>query len=136
MIGKSRKKDFKKNVGEQNALPSFNIKNEDLIINDLGVNKSGKIKNNLAKSTLEKMLDTGSGVGEFVSESDMAGLDEGAMKELCEKAVASNPKAVEDYKKGKQKAVKSLVGFVMKESRGKADAAAAEAYIIEIIKLK
>ena len=46
MIGKSRKKDFKKNVGEQNALPSFNIKNEDLIINDLGVNKSGKIKNN------------------------------------------------------------------------------------------
>ena len=116
---------------------SFDIKTTAAQLNELvKLIDSGKIKNNLAKSTLEKMLDTGSGVGEFVSESDMAGLDEGAMKELCEKAVASNPKAVQDYKKGKQKAVKSLVGFVMKESRGKADAAAAEAYIIEIIKLK
>ncbi len=93
----------------------------------------GKIKNNLAKSTLEKMLDTGDPVTKFVSESDMAGLDENALKELCSKAVESNPKAVDDFKKGKQKAVKSLVGFVMKESRGKADAAAAEQIIIEII---
>ncbi len=93
----------------------------------------GKIKNNLAKTTLEKMLDTGKPVTEFVSESDMADLDENALAELCKKAVESNPKAVEDFKKGKQKAVKSLVGFVMKESRGKADAAAAEALIIEII---
>lgn len=93
----------------------------------------GKIKNNLAKTTLEKMLDTGKPVTEFVSESDMAGLDENALAELCKKSVESNPKAVEDFKKGKQKAVKSLVGFVMKESRGKADAAAAEALIIEII---
>ena len=93
----------------------------------------GKIKNNLAKTTLEKMLDTGKPVTEFVSESDMAGLDENALAELCKKAVESNPKAVEDFKKGKQKAVKSLVGFVMKESRGKADAAAAEELIIGII---
>ena len=95
--------------------------------------EAGKIKNNLAKSTLEKMLDTGKPVTEYVSESDMAGLDENALAELCKKAVESNPKAVEDFKKGKQKAVKSLVGFVMKESRGKADAAAAEKIIIEII---
>ncbi|MBQ1517080.1 MAG: hypothetical protein IIZ46_02610, partial [Clostridia bacterium] len=45
----------------------------------------------------------------------------------------SSPKAVADFKNGKQKAIKSLVGFVMKESRGKADAALAEAKIVEII---
>ncbi len=93
----------------------------------------GKIRNNLAKSTLEQMLDTGKPASEFISESDMAGLDESALEGLCRKAVESNPKAVEDFKKGKQKAVKSLVGFVMKESRGKADAAAAEQLIISII---
>ena len=93
----------------------------------------GKIRNNLAKSTLEKMLDSGKQASEFISESDMAGLDENALSELCKKAVESNLKAVEDFKKGKQKAVKSLVGFVMKESRGKADAAAAEQLIISII---
>ena len=113
---------------------SFEIKTTAAQLNELvKLIDEGKIKNNLAKSTLEKMLDTGSGVKEFVSESDMAGLDENALAELCKKAVESNPKAVEDFKKGKQKAVKSLVGFVMKESRGKADAAAAEQLIIGLI---
>ncbi len=113
---------------------SFEIKTTAAQLNELvKLIDEGKIKNSLAKSTLEKMLDTGSGVKEFVSESDMAGLDENALAELCKKAVESNPKAVEDFKKGKQKAVKSLVGFVMKESRGKADAAAAEQLIIGLI---
>ena len=94
---------------------------------------SGKIRNNLAKATLEKMLDSGKGALEFISESDMGGLDENAMLELCKQAVESNAKAVEDYKNGKEKAIKALVGFVMKNSRGKADAAAAEAKIKELI---
>ena len=94
---------------------------------------SGKLKNNLAKATLEKMLDTGKGVREFVSESDLAGMDDNTLNDICQKAVENNAKAVADYKNGKQKALKSIVGFVMKESRGKADAAAAEAKILEII---
>lgn len=93
----------------------------------------GKIKINLAKSTLEKMLDTGKKATDFISESDMGGLDEATMISLCEQAVESNPNAVNDYKNGKEKAIKSLVGFVMKNSRGKADAVAAEAKIKEII---
>ena len=93
----------------------------------------GKIKMNLAKSTLEKMLDTGKKATEFISESDMGGLDETTMISLCEQAVESNPNAVSDYKNGKEKAIKSLVGFVMKNSRGKADAVAAEAKIKELI---
>jgi aspartyl-tRNA(Asn)/glutamyl-tRNA(Gln) amidotransferase subunit B len=55
------------------------------------------------------------------------------MIELCKQAIESNPKAVEDYKNGKEKALKALLGFVMKNSRGKADAAAAEAKIKELI---
>ena len=94
---------------------------------------SGKIRNNLAKATLEKMLDSGKGALEFISESDMGGLDENALNELCKQAVESNPKAVEDYKNGKEKAIKSLVGNVMKNSRGKADPALAESKIKELI---
>lgn len=94
---------------------------------------SGKIRNNLAKVTLEKMLDSGKGALDFISESDMGGLDENALTDLCKQAVESNPKAVEDYKKGKEKAIKAMVGFVMKNSRGKADASLAEAKIKEII---
>lgn len=93
----------------------------------------GKIRNNLAKSTLEKMLDSGKGALDFISESDMGGLDENALNDLCKQAVEGNPKAVADYKSGKEKAIKALVGNVMKNSRGKADAAAAEMKIKEII---
>ena len=94
---------------------------------------SGKIRNNLAKSTLEKMLDSGKGATDFISESDMGGVDDAALLELCKNAVDSNPKAVEDFKNGKEKAIKALVGNVMKNSRGKADAMAAEAKIKELI---
>ena len=95
---------------------------------------SGKIRNNLAKSTLEKMLDSGKGATDFISESDMGGIDDSALLELCKNAVEGNPKAVEDYKNGKEKAIKALVGNVMKNSRGKADAKAAEEKIAQIIR--
>ena len=94
---------------------------------------AGKIKNNLAKATLEKMLDSGKGALEFISESDMGGLDENTLVELCKQAIDSNQKAVEDYKNGKEKAIKAIVGNVMKNSRGKADAVAAETKIKELI---
>ena len=95
---------------------------------------SGKIRMNLAKSTLDKMLETGKRATELISESDMGGLDESALDELCRQAIESNPKAVSDYLAGKEKAVKAMVGFVMKNSRGKADAALAEQKIIAIVK--
>ena len=88
---------------------------------------------NLAKSTLDKMLETGKKPGELLSESDMAGLDENALLDLCRKAVEANPNAVADFKNGKEKAIKAIVGFVMKNSRGKADAVAAETKIKELI---
>ena len=94
---------------------------------------SGKIRNNLAKSTLEKMLDSGKGALEFISESDMGGLDEETMITLCRQSIEENKKAVEDYRGGKEKALKALLGNVMKNSRGKADAAAAEAKLKEMI---
>ena len=94
---------------------------------------NGKIKNNLAKSALEKMLDSGEPVTAFISESDMGGLDDSALDALCHEAISSNPNAVSDYKGGKEKAIKALVGFVMKNSRGKADATAAEAKLKELI---
>ena len=95
---------------------------------------SGKIRMNLAKAALDKMLETGKGAKDFISESDMGGLDENALTELCRQAVESNPKAVSDYLGGKEKAIKAMVGFVMKNSRGKADAALAEQKLIEMIK--
>ena len=94
---------------------------------------SKKIRMNLAKSTLDKMLETGKKVSELISEKDMGGLDDEATKKLCQEAVDANPNAVADYKGGKEKAIKAIVGYVMKNSRGKADAMKAEKIIKQII---
>ncbi len=113
----------------------FNIKTTPKQLNDLvKLLDEGKIRNNLAKSTLEKMLDEGKNATDYISESDMGGLDENALADLCKQAVEANPKAVEDYKSGKEKAIKAMVGFVMKNSRGRADAALAEQKIKDLIK--
>ena len=94
---------------------------------------SGKIRMNIAKTTLDKMLETGQAPSELLSESDMAGLSPEALKELCKQAIDANAKEVADYRSGKEKALKALVGFVMKNSRGQADAAAAESVIKSLL---
>ena len=94
---------------------------------------SGKIKMNLLKSTLEKMLDEGKPATDFIKEEDMGGVDADTLKKLCTDAIASNPNAVADYLGGKEKALKSLLGFVMKNSRGRADAVEAEKLLIEMV---
>ena len=43
------------------------------------------------------------------------------MAEVVERAIAANPKAVEDVKNGKTKAIGAIVGYVMKEMKGKCD---------------
>lgn len=93
----------------------------------------GKLKNNLAKSTLEKMLDTGKGVMDFISEEDMAGLSDEQLKSLCEGAIKAMPNAVDDYKNGKEKALMALLGNVMKNSRGRADAPSVMKKLKELI---
>ena len=47
--------------------------------------------------------------------------DDGVLSEVVDKAIAANPKAVEDIKNGKGKAIGAIVGFVMKEMKGKCD---------------
>ena len=93
----------------------------------------GKLKMNLAKSTLETMMDTGKPVSELVSEEDMKGVDEGALIAICRDVLAANPAAVADYRGGKEKALKALLGGVMKATRGSADALTAEKLLIELI---
>jgi aspartyl-tRNA(Asn)/glutamyl-tRNA(Gln) amidotransferase subunit B len=92
-----------------------------------------KLTPSLARNVLEQMLDTGKKVHDLVSESDLEGIDETALRALCEKAVAENPEAVASYRNGKEKAFKSIIGQIMKETKGKADAVLAGEIVREII---
>jgi len=47
--------------------------------------------------------------------------DSGAIDKLVDEVIAANPKSVEEFRAGKEKAFNALVGQVMKASRGKAN---------------
>ena len=62
---------------------------------------------------------------DFESFIDAKGLrqiqDTGLIAGLVEEVIAANPKMVEEFKAGKEKAMNALVGQVMKRSQGKAN---------------
>lgn len=93
----------------------------------------GKIRPNLAKATLEKMLESGENASSYITEQDMAGVDDGALKAACQAAIDQNPNAVADYLGGKEKAFQVFIGGVMKQTRGRADAAKAREILLELL---
>lgn len=94
----------------------------------------GKINATFAQSTLLKMLESGKGVGEYITESDVAGVSLEELTNLCRQAIESNPQAVEDFKAGKEKAIFALYGFIKRATGGKADISKADAIIKNLIK--
>lgn len=75
-----------------------------------------------AKAVLKEMFETGLTPGEIIKSRDLGQISEtGELEKLVEKAIAKNPKAVEDYKKGKAESIKFLVGQIMKETKGRAN---------------
>ena len=47
--------------------------------------------------------------------------DDDQVKTWCQEAIDENPRPVEDFKSGNDKALNALLGQVMKKSRGKAN---------------
>jgi aspartyl-tRNA(Asn)/glutamyl-tRNA(Gln) amidotransferase subunit B len=84
----------------------------------------GKVSMNIAKGEVfETMYMEGKDPETVVKEKGLVQMnDAGKLEEICRKIVAENPKSVEDYKAGKQAALQFLVGKVMKETRGQANA--------------
>jgi aspartyl-tRNA(Asn)/glutamyl-tRNA(Gln) amidotransferase subunit B len=58
--------------------------------------------------------------------------DSGEIEKIVDKVLAANPQQVTDYRGGKEKAFNSLVGQVMKATKGKAN----PAQVNEILKKK
>jgi aspartyl-tRNA(Asn)/glutamyl-tRNA(Gln) amidotransferase subunit B len=85
--------------------------------------QSGTVNQTVAKELLEELYVSGGDPEEVVRERGLGTVrDDAALVELVDAAIAEKPEAVADYKAGKEKALQSLVGSVMKATRGQADA--------------
>jgi aspartyl-tRNA(Asn)/glutamyl-tRNA(Gln) amidotransferase subunit B len=83
--------------------------------------EAGTISGKTAKDVFETIFESGRAPSEIVNEAGLAqieSLDE--VGAAIDKAIQENPKAVEDYRSGKDTAIKFLVGQVMRETKGRA----------------
>ena len=79
---------------------------------------SGKI----AKKVFKEMWTSKAEPEKIVEDKGLVQItDTGAIEAAVDEAIANNPKAVEEYKAGKKKAIGALVGQVMKATKGKAN---------------
>ncbi len=121
-------------ISTEEEKEEFNISIPPEYLNELVIlTEKKKLTSNMARNALEQMLDTGKPIMEFISKSDMEGIDEGELKSICEKAVAENEKAVSEYLNGKEKAFGSIIGYIMKQTKGKADASLATKIVKDIL---
>jgi aspartyl-tRNA(Asn)/glutamyl-tRNA(Gln) amidotransferase subunit B len=94
--------------------------------------EGGKITGQVAKEVFAEMAQSGKDASEIVEASGLAqisGSDE--LGGIVEKAIGANPQAVADYRAGKETAVKFLIGQVMRETRGRANAQVVQQLIEE-----
>ena len=84
----------------------------------------GTISGKMAKDLLRSMFNREGTVDQLIESRGLKQIsDAGAIDKLVDEVLAKNAKQVEDYRAGKDKAFNSLVGQVMKASRGKANPA-------------
>lgn len=95
----------------------------------------GKLNNLTAKKVLTAALTTGRDVDKIIEEQSLTQVsDESQLLEFVQTAVSQNPKAVDDYRSGKESAIMSLVGRVMKKTGGKANPKVVKEMIEKMIK--
>ena len=82
----------------------------------------GKISSRGAKDILAMIVLNDEAPLKIATEKNMLqSNDEGALKSIVEKIISENPEVVATYKGGKENAIMSLVGKVIKESNGSAN---------------
>jgi aspartyl-tRNA(Asn)/glutamyl-tRNA(Gln) amidotransferase subunit B len=94
-----------------------------------------KINNRVAQRLIEQLAEKKFSPAAYVKEQNLTMVaDEGALEAASKDAIAKNPKAAEDYKKGEQKSLMFLVGQVMKATKGTASAQVIQELLKSLLK--
>jgi len=93
-----------------------------------------EVSSRAGKIILREMFDTGADPTYIIRKKDLKQVsDEKEIRELVEKVIKENPKAVKDYKKGKKNALQFLIGGVMRVTKGKTDPRITQKIVQEIL---
>jgi aspartyl-tRNA(Asn)/glutamyl-tRNA(Gln) amidotransferase subunit B len=94
---------------------------------------AGKITSRLAKDILKKMLETGLDPEDIIKNDNLSVSSGSELKEAILAIVKEEPKALEDFKKGKGNAMQFLIGKTMQKLKGKGDPKQIRALLDEVL---
>lgn len=82
-----------------------------------------EINNQIFKEILVTLMETDEDLSKIVENKKINALSNEELENTVEKVILANPESVEDYKQGKDRAIKYLMGQIMKETKGTANPA-------------
>ncbi len=95
--------------------------NETHMIELLRLVQQNQITETNAKEILEKLIEKPFSIKDYIKKHKIKTISaKSELEKYCREAIKENPKAVEDYKAGKQEALNFITGQVMKKTKGQA----------------
>ncbi len=96
--------------------------------------ESKAVNSTVAKEVFELMFEQDIDPEAYVEEKGLKMVsDTDALRRVVEEVIAANPKSVQDYRGGKDRAIGFLVGQTMKAMKGKADPVTVDALLRELL---
>jgi aspartyl-tRNA(Asn)/glutamyl-tRNA(Gln) amidotransferase subunit B len=87
-----------------------------VLVSEKTVNNTG------AKTILDKLIEDGGDPDQIVESEGLAAIgDSDELAGIVDAALEASPQAVDDLKSGNMKAIGAIIGFVMKQTQGRAD---------------
>jgi len=110
-----------RNLNEEKKEIEYSPISSENLVGMLNLIDRGVISGKMAKDVFEKMFKTGKGASQIVKESGVTQItDENELIKIVDKVIKENPKSVDDFNEGKEKALNYLVGQVMRYTKGRA----------------
>ena len=82
---------------------------------------TGKINSKIFKEILEDVMEQDLPVEKILENHGVREMSEEELSEIINKVLENNEQSVSDYKKGNERAIKYLMGQIMKETKGNAN---------------
>lgn len=102
----------------------------------IALTENRTINSTVAKEVFEKIFTENINPESYVREKGLAMVCDGdTLRSTVEKVIEDNPQSVQDYRNGKERALKYLVGQTMKALKGKADPLRAESALRELLQI-
>ncbi|MGH2959939.1 MAG: Asp-tRNA(Asn)/Glu-tRNA(Gln) amidotransferase subunit GatB, partial [Solirubrobacterales bacterium] len=103
------------NPAESNVTPEALARLVELV-------KEKAVNNTGAKLVLDKLVEAGGDPDAIVESEGLAAMgDSDELAGIIDAALEANPKAADDMRAGNMKAIGAIIGFVMKQTQGRAD---------------